>query len=63
MKITILLSYPASYLFGEIREAIVAADLVRRGHTVQVFRVHGRPDIKYESFRGVVSLLLNHSPE
>jgi glycosyltransferase involved in cell wall biosynthesis len=54
MKIRIILSHPASYLFGEVREAVVALDLARLGHDVRIFRVHDRPAPKHEVFRDTV---------
>lgn len=54
MKIRFIISHPASYLFAEVREAIMAGELVRLGHDVHIYRYHMQSDAKRELFRDLV---------
>jgi glycosyltransferase involved in cell wall biosynthesis len=56
MQIRIVLSHPASYLFGEIREAVLGIELIRLGHDVQIFRIHDRTELMTENFGDAVSI-------
>ncbi|MFC7474976.1 glycosyltransferase [Dankookia sp. GCM10030260] len=50
MKIRFIISHPTSYLFGEVRQAIIADELMRLGHDAAIYRYHNRPDVKCERF-------------
>lgn len=50
MQIRFVLSHPASSLFGEVREAIIAAELVRLGHAVRIFRVDVHAGVRSETY-------------
>src|SRR5690242_9370685 len=54
MKICFVLSHPSSYLYGEVREAMVAADLARLGHAVSILRAHHPQVRQTELFQGLV---------
>jgi glycosyltransferase involved in cell wall biosynthesis len=56
MQIRIVLSHPASCLFGEVREAIIATELVRLGHEVQIFRVDVLAGLRSETYDGAVTV-------
>lgn len=56
MKIRIVLSHPASQLYGEVREAVIAQALVQQGHDVQVYRVHAAPQEKRDRFGNCVTV-------
>ncbi|NOG73987.1 glycosyltransferase family 4 protein [Roseicella sp. DB1501] len=57
MKIRIILSHPASELFGEIREAVIAQELVRQGHDAAIYRVYGGSDFKRDVFADTVPVV------
>lgn len=54
MKICFVLSHPASQLFGEVREAMIARDLAHLGHNTRVYRAYGGREAKRELFLGCV---------
>lgn len=57
MQIRIILSHPADRLFGEVREAIIGAELARLGHDVLIFRIHAGAEPKSEIFNDAVRVV------
>jgi glycosyltransferase involved in cell wall biosynthesis len=56
VKTRFILSDPTSYLFGEVRQGIIAAELRRLGHDTEIYRYHNRPDKKHEMFADCVPI-------
>ncbi|TDH60863.1 glycosyltransferase [Dankookia rubra] len=54
MRIRFIISHPTSYLFSEVREAVIAERLMQLGHDAAVYRYHKRSELKHELFRNHV---------